>query len=141
MLAPISTALLFLCAAAILAIGCGPAPKTSALPENVPHATLATQGETLYSQACAMCHFAGEAGPLAPALRDAPSVQAADPTLMIQAVLQGRINQSASRPGIMPAQAYLSDFEIAAILTYIRKEFGGPATPVQPADVFRLRNP
>lgn len=86
-----------------------------------------------------MCHYAGDPGPLAPALRGAPSVLAQDPTEMILAVLKGRNHLSASQPGIMPAQAYLSDREIAAILTYIRKEFGGPATPVQPADVFRLR--
>jgi mono/diheme cytochrome c family protein len=134
--------LALLLAAAILAIGCGrPSPPARALPEDVPYATLLAEGETLYSQACAMCHYAGEAGSLAPALRNAPSVQAADPTAMIQAVLQGRTNQSTERPGIMPAQAYLSDFEIAAILTYIRKEFAGSETPVQPADVFRLRTP
>ena len=88
-----------------------------------------------------MCHFSGEASSLAPALRGSPSVLSTDPTPMIQSVLLGRVNQSATRPGIMPAQAYLTDREIAAILTYIRREFGGPTTAVQPADVFRLRHP
>lgn len=103
-------------------------------------AVLVEEGRTLYGHACAMCHYAGEAGALAPALRGAPSVLSPDPAEMIRAVLHGRKNQSTTQPGIMPAQDYLTDREIAAVLTYIRHEFGGPAQPVQPADVLALRN-
>jgi len=135
-----STIQLFILASASLALtACSPNPPRPAPPDPLPAATLAAEGETLYSQACAMCHFAGEGGDLAPALRGAPSVTAQDPAALIDAVLQGRINQSATRPGIMPAQAYLTDREIASILTYIRREFGGPGDPVQPAAVFKRR--
>jgi mono/diheme cytochrome c family protein len=86
-----------------------------------------------------MCHDAGENSRLAPALRGAPSIVARDPQEAILSILKGRNNRSAAAPGIMPAQAYLSDREIAAIVTYIRTEYGPHGDAVQPADVARLR--
>lgn len=41
--------------------------------------------------------------------------------------------------GIMPSQAYLDDFEIAAIVTYIRSEFAGVSDLVDESEVRALR--
>jgi mono/diheme cytochrome c family protein len=39
----------------------------------------------------------------------------------------------------MPAQAYQTDEQIAAVLTYVRNSFGNVASPVTPAQVKALR--
>jgi mono/diheme cytochrome c family protein len=41
--------------------------------------------------------------------------------------------------GDMPAQGFLDDQQIASILTYIRREWGHDASPVDPAQVTAIR--
>jgi quinoprotein glucose dehydrogenase len=56
--------------------------------------------------------------------------------------LQGPITVSGKEyklPGPMPAQAYQTDEQIAAVLTYVRNSFGNAASPVTPAQVKALR--
>jgi quinoprotein glucose dehydrogenase len=56
--------------------------------------------------------------------------------------LQGPITVSGKEyklPGPMPAQAYQTDEQIAAVLTYVRNSFGNAASPVKPEQVKALR--
>jgi quinoprotein glucose dehydrogenase len=56
--------------------------------------------------------------------------------------LQGPITVSGKEyklPGPMPAQAFQTDEQIAAVLTYVRNSFGNAASPVTPAQVKALR--
>jgi quinoprotein glucose dehydrogenase len=56
--------------------------------------------------------------------------------------LQGPLTVSGKEyklPGPMPAQAYQTDEQIAAVLTYVRNSFGNAASPVMPAQVKALR--
>ncbi len=56
--------------------------------------------------------------------------------------LQGPLTVSGKEyklPGPMPAQAYQTDEQIAAVLTYVRNSFGNVASPVTPAQVKALR--
>ena len=56
--------------------------------------------------------------------------------------LQGPITVSGKEyklPGPMPAQAYQTDEQIAAVLTYVRNSFGNAASSVTPAQVKALR--
>ena len=56
--------------------------------------------------------------------------------------LQGPLTVSGKEyklPGPMPAQAYQTDEQIAAVLTYVRNSFGNAASPVTPAQVKALR--
>ena len=56
--------------------------------------------------------------------------------------LQGPLTVSGKEyklPGPMPAQAYQTDEQIAAVLTYVRNSFGNTASPVTPAQVKALR--
>ena len=56
--------------------------------------------------------------------------------------LQGPITVSGKEyklPGPMPAQAFQTDEQVAAVLTYVRNSFGNAASPVTPAQVKALR--
>jgi mono/diheme cytochrome c family protein len=66
------------------------------------------------------------------------------PTLLIQTVLKGpAATLPANRPhysNTMPPFARLSDPQIAALLTYIRHQFGNGASAVGPKDVATTRD-
>jgi mono/diheme cytochrome c family protein len=136
-----STSPLFLALAATLLVGCGRSPEPAA--EIVPRDTLLAEGETLYGQACAMCHLDGGGNEINPPLRGAPAVTAARPEEFIDIILRGR-RGPIERNGkvynaIMPAQAFLTDREVAALATYVRSTMGGPVDAVQPESVARVR--
>ncbi len=77
-----------------------------------------------------------------PALKGSP-VLAGAPEKSINIILHGQqgVSEVDGRKigGIMPSQAYLDDFEIAAIVAYIRAEFAGVTEPVDEAEVRALR--
>jgi mono/diheme cytochrome c family protein len=95
-------------------------------------------GEEVYQTGCANCHYAGEASPTTPALVGAAAV-GGDPSALFKIILQGQRNESVVEGrklnGIMPAMAYLSDEEIAAVTAYVRQRFGGTAEAIDPAHV------
>jgi mono/diheme cytochrome c family protein len=98
-------------------------------------------GKAIYSDSCAACHRQDGAGvpELFPALRNAPSVRAADPLSLIRVIVEGA--KSASTAGAptgpgMPSYAWqLNDTQIAAVLTYVRNAWGNAAGPVSKHDV------
>lgn len=100
------------------------------------------QGKTLYEQSCAQCHYDGWGNPAAPDLRGS-GVLAEPADALAVIILGGRRNQSVKDGrkfnGIMPPQAYLRDEEIAAIVAYVRDEFGGRKEPVSPQAVAETR--
>jgi mono/diheme cytochrome c family protein len=95
-------------------------------------------GRTTYQNLCLPCHQADGRGAenLAPPLVGSEFALAADPTIPARIVLHGKEGTVALMP---PLGAMLSDAEIAAVLTYIRREWGHTAGPVAPADVARTR--
>jgi mono/diheme cytochrome c family protein len=121
-------------AAGILA-GCGPgAPAPS---------RTTTAGERLYLLTCAACHrpdgsgIAGVQPPLA-----ATPVTIGAPADLLGWVLFGRRPASLPRgvyAGLMPQFSYLSDEELAALLTHVRSSFGNHASPVTAAMVATAR--
>jgi mono/diheme cytochrome c family protein len=99
----------------------GGATATATLPEQL------EQGKNLYEQTCAQCHYDGTGGPAAPPLRGS-AVLAEPPQALAQVILAGRRGESMRGNqkfnGIMPPQLYLSDAEVAALVAYVRNEFG-----------------
>ena len=94
---------------------------------------------------CSACHGPNaEGGPIAPPLAKSNWVNGPVENLIrIQLRgLQGPITVSGKEyklPGPMPAQAYQTDEQIAAVLTYVRNSFGNTAAPVKPEQVKALR--
>ncbi len=121
----------------MLLTACGRAPVAE-----VAQADEAPSGEQVFEMSCAVCHYDGSASPTAPALAGSPVLkQGAGAAISI--ILHGQSGKSLvdGKPfnGVMPAQEYLSDAEIAAVVTYVRSKFGGEQAPVPPALVKQLR--
>ena len=97
-----------------------------------------TAGRTTYQNLCQPCHQTDGRGAesLAPPLIGSDFALATDPTIPARIVLHGKEGSVALMP---PLGGMLSDDEIAAVLTYIRREWGHTAGPVAPADVARTR--
>jgi mono/diheme cytochrome c family protein/glucose/arabinose dehydrogenase len=102
------------------------------------------EGKTLYTAVCAACHQPhgqGQDG-LAPPLEDAEWVLGSEERL-IRIILQGARGPMTVKGKVweldMPGLGVFNDEQIAAILTYIRREWGHAASPVDPGSVAQIR--
>ena len=94
-------------------------------------------GKEVFTNLCAGCHQADGQGKekVAPSLVTSKYVQA-NPQVLIRILVGGKEGPV----GLMPPLAgALSDAQIAAALTYIRREWGHTAPPVAEIDVRELR--
>ena len=101
------------------------------------------RGRALYEATCVQCHLASGLGQTgqAPPLRGSPWVLGKDarPARILLQGLRGEVQLEGERwDGEMPAVAY-SDEDVAAILTYVRREWGHGAEPVTAATIARVR--
>jgi mono/diheme cytochrome c family protein len=107
--------------------------------------TLVEEGERLFSRNCAACHqgngqgIAGQFPPLAGSrwVTSGPKV----PTLIVLHGLQGPIEVKGNvyRSAMAPL-GNLSNFEVSAILTYVRQAWGNEAPEVTEAEVAAVRS-
>jgi mono/diheme cytochrome c family protein len=108
-------------------------------------AALIAEGSRLYDQSCVMCHYDGRDSLAAPPLIGSAMVKSPDPATLIRAIVHGLANESVVDGklfgGIMPATAGLSDEEVAALVTFVRKEYGGVAVVTTPAEVVAASRP
>jgi mono/diheme cytochrome c family protein len=99
-------------------------------------------GREVYRQNCLTCHQRNGSGVpgMHPSLRHGDWTQG-DPARLIQVILYGSRGPVEGRNsrGEMPEFSYLSDQEVAALATYIRREFGKGGSPVEPDRVKRAR--
>jgi len=111
-----------------------------AAPESQAFAT----GAKIYMENCASCHQVDGSGVpnMQPSLKD-NAVVAGAPSLLIQAVLKGSAaTLPANRPhysNTMPPFARLNDEQIAALLSYIRHQYGNGASLIEPKDIAAAR--
>jgi mono/diheme cytochrome c family protein len=103
------------------------------------------RGRTLYAQNCLPCHGAGGLGApgVAPPLAGAEWVITPDPGRPIRIVLHG-LTGPITVKGVewnmtMLAFGHLDDESVAAILTYIRQDWGNAAPAVTPDHVREVR--
>ncbi len=102
------------------------------------------RGAILYKKYCLTCHQADGSGVprMNPPLIKTSYVSG-DKIKLIKWVLQGSVTHvdidGESYSNNMPAQNYLTDQQIADVLTYIRSSFGNKATAVIPSDVKTVR--
>ncbi len=101
------------------------------------------KGRALYETTCVQCHFPSGLGQTgqAPPLRSSPWVLGKEgrvARILLQG-LRGEVRFEGERwDGEMPSVSY-PDEDVAAILTYIRREWGHGAEPVLPATITKLR--
>lgn len=101
-------------------------------------------GRELYAQLCGVCHQPSGMGQdgLAPALLDSEWVLGS-PARTSRIVLHGvtgpiKVGKKTFE-GEMPGLQALSDDQVASILTYVRREWGHEADPVDPTYVAKVR--
>jgi mono/diheme cytochrome c family protein len=102
-------------------------------------------GRTLYVVNCAACHTESGEGQteIFPTLVKSPVVQAANTATLLDVILNGghavATDANPTAPG-MPAFGWkLNDDQIAALLTYIRNDWGNAANAVTSGDVQKVR--
>ena len=102
-------------------------------------------GAAIYKDSCAACHKDSGEGDanLFPRLAGSALVQSDDPTTLVRVVLHGtRAVSTAGAPTApaMPAFDWrLEDAQVAAVLTYIRNDWGNAAGPVPASAVASQR--
>lgn len=107
--------------------------------------SLKTKGGELYGNICVTCHKAdgnGDPGAGYPPLAGAGTFygDARNHSRIVVHGLQGEIQvNGATFNGVMPPHGHLSNYEIAAILTYVRHSWGNNDGIVTPEDVAAVR--
>ncbi|HSN49673.1 MAG TPA: cytochrome c [Bacteroidales bacterium] len=107
-------------------------------------AVSADPGQEIYTKYCMACHQASGSGVpgMYPTLQKTDWVHG-DKVRLIGLLLNGqqgeiKVNGQVFR-GVMPPHQYLTDEQIADVLTYVRSNFGNSASAVLPEEVTGLR--
>ena len=126
-------------------VGSAQAKKTAATASSTStRQTTISRGKAVYGANCLSCHQADGSGVgnLNPPLYGTQWITGSKTTL-VQMVLKGSKGKveidGETFHNTMPAQAYLTDQQIADVLTYVRNSFGNKASPVTPAEVKSIR--
>jgi mono/diheme cytochrome c family protein/glucose/arabinose dehydrogenase/HEAT repeat protein len=113
-----------------------PVPRVEVPPLTADQKARFESGRKLYGNLCVACHGPDGRGRerQAPSLVGSPLLvgDAGVPTRVVLAGKEGDI-------GLMPPLAVLTDDEIASVLTYVRREWGNAASPVEPDAVKEIR--
>lgn len=107
-------------------------------------AAAVTRGKEVYTNVCLACHQADGSGVpnLNPPLIKTPWVLGSKPALveMVLKGSQGKIEIDGDKfHNTMPSLSYLTDQQIADVLTFVRNSFGNKASLVTPAEVKAVR--
>ena len=122
-----------------------PAPRREAKPVAPVGANVLSLGQRIYKQHCESCHQPnGEGVPrVYPPMANNQAITMENPVNSIRIVLNGGFPPSTEgnqRPyGMPPFHHELSDEQIAAVVTYIRRSWGNNAPPTQPIEIARSR--
>ena len=103
-------------------------------------------GAQLYAKYCLTCHQAdgnGVHGQFPPLAGNSKITgPATDVIRIVLFGLEGPITvNERDYNQLMPAQGYLTDKQIADILSYVRSNWGNKAPPIKPDDVAKTRKP
>jgi len=128
--------------AAVTIVGAAAATTVAALTAD--EQRLVEAGQVVFARACASCHQLDGGGMqgLAPPLRDSEWVLGPVDRLVriIAHGVRGPIEVAGTTWSLeMPGQRQLSDADLAAVASYVRRAFGHAATVVAPATVAAVR--
>jgi glucose/arabinose dehydrogenase/cytochrome c5 len=122
------------------AVGSATAAPRTTPPARAAAATPSTKSAALYEKNCAVCHMTDGSGAPGqqPALKGSPVV-AGEPKTLVKLLVAGPDAVLPAHRTLyensMPTFETLKDEEIAAIVSYVRKQFGGGAREVTTAQV------
>jgi mono/diheme cytochrome c family protein len=121
-----------------------PIPSTTEAAAD-PDAGMMKSGGAIYAVQCAACHAPDGSGVegLFPMLKESALIQSVDPASVLHVVLRGSRSAATDPAPTAPAMPSfgwtLSDFEIAAVSTYVRNAWGNRAPPVDATTVANTR--
>jgi mono/diheme cytochrome c family protein len=110
-----------------------------------PDAGVMKSGSAVYADQCAACHASDGSGieGLFPMLKGSALVQSIDPSSVLHVVLRGARSAATDPAPTAPAMPSfgwtLTDFEVAAVATYVRNAWGNRAPSVDAATVTKTR--
>jgi len=113
--------------------------------KNKPADAATDPGKEVYMKYCLACHQMDGSGVpgLYPPIRKTDWVEG-DKTRLIGLLINGQqgviIVNGKKYQGDMPSHQYLTDEQVAQVLTYIRSNYGNLADPVKPDEVAAVRN-
>lgn len=121
-----------------------PMPSEARAPAEPPSALFTSRGGLGYAQFCADCHRQDGAGvpQMFPPLAGNPSVASANPSSLLHITLTGWETARTSthpRAYTMPGFAQLKDDELAEILSFVRTSWGNAGSPIDAAQVRKMR--
>lgn len=135
--------LAFLCTTFSLVLFSQTKTKPTAVPNSITKLSI-SRGKIVYETYCLPCHQQDGAGVprMNPPIAKTDWVNG-DKKKLINVILKG-LDQPLEINGetysnIMASHDYLTDLEIADVLTYIRNNFGNRASPVTPVEVKAVR--
>jgi mono/diheme cytochrome c family protein len=117
--------------------GASPKPTTSG--PNI------TAGGAIYRDLCSACHgLDGKGVPeLIPSLAESPSLRSENAATILRVVLRGARSAATAKAPTAPAMpSYgwkLTDEQIAAVISYVRNNWGSAAPPILPSEVGKAR--
>ncbi|WP_316813629.1 cytochrome c [Pedobacter heparinus] len=118
--------------------------KTAAIKPQPLSATVMAKGKMIYNKYCLACHMADGAGVpnMNPPLSKTSYVLG-DKTRLINVILNGLATgeeiDGETYTNVMPAHNFLSDQEIADVLSFVRNSFANKATGITVQEVKALR--
>lgn len=121
------------------------APLLDSGPDDAQTAALMRAGAPIYKDRCAGCHMPNGEGVarVYPPLVNNPAITMRNPVNPIRVVLNGGFPPSTEgnpRPfGMPPFYQELTNEQVAAVVTFIRRSWGNTATPTSAAEVARSR--
>ena len=115
-----------------------PAPVVTAAPLTAEQQKRFDAGAEIYKNICAGCHQEDGRGKekLGANLVDSPYATAADASAMIRILVGGKEGPIGLMPPLGPA---LTDEQIAAAITYVRRSWGHTGSAVDPLNVMEVR--
>ena len=121
------------------------APPTSQAPNTPQSVQVFSEGRRVYEAKCAVCHGAEGKGmpPHYPPLANNQAIEMESAVNPIRMTLNGGYPPGTKKNpmpyGMPPFAQELSDVEVAAVVTYIRTDWGNRGGPVTPSDANTLR--
>ena len=128
----------------LLGGGCGGEADDAGRAGSAAQQNRAALGRRVYQQQCATCHQAGGRGVegVYPPLHETRWTTG-DRGRLIRLVLHGMEGpvevKGRAYDQVMQPRSYLSDQQVAAVLTYVRRHFGNDASAVQASEVAAVR--
>ncbi len=122
-----------------------PSPEVEAVKKENIELSQMESGKEVYNRTCLACHQTDGSGVPAtfPPLAGTKKVLGSKDTL-ITVLLKGMSGEvevkGETYNGTMPPQDYLSDAELASVLTYVRNNFGNSASAVTKEEVKSIRD-